>query len=146
MSIPKHLTYPSFEAWAAGENLPKDWMRHPDANQRALWFAQFAELKEQLWTKHIASLSAEEQRQFTDRTHPSLSHRFKDRAQPFTAELKEELARLGYSAEVEVGFYHLDRIVLSAKVEKATPDQLHGVPWLFRGFEVKYLFPVARGP
>lgn len=144
MSIPKHLTYDSLEAWIEGEGLPKDWARHPDAKRRAVWYAQFAELKEHLWTKHIASLPDEEQRQFSERTHPSLSHRFKERAQPFAAELKEALLRLGYVADVQVGFYHLDRIVLSAKLDKTPPEQLRGVPWLFRGFEVKYLFPVNR--
>jgi hypothetical protein len=141
MTVPKHLTYDSLEAWHEGERLPKDWTKHSDAHQRAAWFQQFAELKQHLWEKHIASLSEAERKQFADRTHPSLSHRFKDRAAPFLEALKQEFARLGYTAEVSLGFYHLDRIVLSASLDRTPPGRLRGVPWLFRGFEIKYRFP-----
>ena len=141
MSDSHHLSYDSLEAWAEGEHLPKDWTKHPDISQRKLWWKQFAELKQHLWTRHVATLSSEEQNEFKAGTHPSLSHKFRERAQPFTVLLKEELAKQGYAAEVKVTFYHLDRIVLLASLDQTPPGRLRGVPWLFRGFEVKYRFP-----
>lgn len=143
-AVPHHLTYDSLEAWAEGERLPKDWTRHPDAAQSALWWKQFAELKQHLWIRHIAMLSAEEQAEFKEQTHPSLKHAFAERAQPFAVYLKEELARKGYGAEVEIGFYHLDRIILDAKLDRTPSGGLRDVPWLFRGFEVKYQFPDVK--
>src|ERR1700677_4018593 len=137
----RHLTYASLEAWADGEGLPKNWTTHSDLSQRELWWQQFAELKQHLWSRHIATLSDEEQAEFKTRTHPSLSHEFSERAQPFTILLKDELARLGYNAQVRLGAYHGDRIVLSAKLDRMPPGGSRGVPWLFRGFEVKYGFP-----
>ncbi len=135
-----HLNYDSFEAWAEGEGLPKDWTKHPDKDQRDLWWHQYAELKQHLWQRHVATLTSEERQEFEARSHPSLSHDFRERAQPFTEYLKEELARRGYNAEVRLGFYHLDRIVLNAVLDRTPPDRLRGVPWLFRGFEVLYRF------
>jgi len=141
MTTLRHLTYDSLEAWAEGEELPKDWTKHPDKNQRDLWWQQYAELKQHLWAQHITTLTPEERKEFETRTHPSLSHKFSDRAQPFTGHLKEELARLGYNADVNLGFYHLDRIILAATLDRTPPGRLRGVPWLFRGFEIKYRFP-----
>jgi hypothetical protein len=137
----RHLNYDSLQAWAEGDGLPKDWTKHPDQKQRNMWWQQYAELKQHLWQRHIATLTPEEQQEFKAGTHPSLSHEFRDRAQPFTEYLKEELARQGYNAEVRLGFYHLDRIVLNAVLDRTPPDRLREVPWLFRGFEVFYRFP-----
>lgn len=141
MATPHHLTYDSLEAWAEGERLPKDWTKHPNRTQRDQWWKEFAELKQHLWTQHIATLTEIEQQEFKAGTHPSLSHKFRNRAQPFTDYLSEELARNGYGAEVTLVFYHLDRIVLFAALDRTPPGRLRGVPWLFRGFEVKYTFP-----
>ena len=103
-------------------------MTYGDENKRNLWWKQFGELKQQLWTQHIATLSEQEQQEFKTRTHPSLSHKFRERAQPFVLQLKEELARLGYGAEVMLGFYHLDRIVLNASLDRTPPGRRRGVP------------------
>ncbi len=137
----RHLAFDSLEAWQTGPGLPEDWTRHPDQTQRDLWWKQFTELKEHLWQKHIASLSDEEQKQFKDGTHPSMSHAFHDRARPFCDLLREELKKQGIDAAVKIGFYHMDRIVLSAYLAELPPGGLPGSPWLFRGFEVK----AARG-
>ena len=138
MTLPRHLTYDCPEAWAEGEGLPKHWTKHPNKD---LWFQQLAELKQHLWSQHIATLSEAEQQEIKAGTHPSQSHKFGDRAQPFTNLLHEELAWLGYDAKVTLLFYHLDRIVLCAALDRTPPGRLHGVPWLYRGFEVKYGFP-----
>jgi hypothetical protein len=141
MTTPRHLAYDSLEAWAEGEGLPQDWTQHPDKNQRDLWWEQFVELKRHLWAEHLATLTSGEQQEFNARTHPSLSHKFHERAQPFTVQLRNELVRLGYDAEVALGFYHFDRIILSVTLDRTPRGRLRGVPWLFRGFEIKYRFP-----
>jgi len=132
-----HLKFDSLEAWGKGIGLPKDWTSHPDQAQRDLWWKQFTELKEHLWQKHISGLSDEEQEQFKDGTHPSLSHAFHERAQPFCELLRDDLKCQGIEAVVKIGFYHMDRIVLSAYLTELPPGGLPGSPWLFRGFEVK---------
>jgi hypothetical protein len=144
MSTPRHLTYDSLEAWAEGENIPKDWESYPE-KQRDVWITQFGELHELLRTRHLATLSEDEQQQFKARTHPSLSHKFQERAQPFTALLKEELARLGYCAEVTLGFYHFDNIVLDAHLDLPPPDWLNQVHWLRRGDRLRDLPSLFRG-
>lgn len=132
-----HLKFDSLEAWAKGIELPEDWTRHPDQTQRGLWWEQYSELKEHLWQKHIRSLSDEEQKQFKDGTHPSMSHAFYERAQPYCDLLRDDLKRQGIEAVVKIGFYHMDRIVLSAYLAELPLGGLPGSPWLFHGFEVK---------
>ena len=132
-----HLKFDSLEAWGKGIGLPKDWTSHPDQARRDLWWKQFTELKEHLWQRHICGLSDEEQEQFKDGTHPSLSHAFHERAQPFCELLRDDLKCQGIEAVVKIGFYHMDRIVLSAYLAELPPGGLPGSPWLFRGFEVK---------
>ena len=144
MITPRYLSYDSLEAWAEGESLPADWMKHPDLAQRSLWWKQFEDLKQHLWSRHVATLAGEEQREFKAGTHPSLSHRFQEQAQPFTRQLQAELARLGYKANVKLGLYHGDRIVLSATLDRTPPRRAHDVPWFFRGLEVKYGFPASN--
>ena len=103
---PKLLAYDSLDAWAEGERLPKDWTRFPDAKQRDLWWTQYAELKQHLWSQHIATLTEDEQKQFKSGTHPSQSHKFRERALPFTTALQSELAKRGFLADVRIGIYH----------------------------------------
>ena len=138
---PRLLSYESLEAWQEGEGLPKNWLQHSDDRQRDIWLTQFTELRQHLWSLHIATLPEEEQRQFDEGVHPSMSHKFSDRALPFAVALKEELAKQGYGAEVKIGYYHCDRIVLSAVLDRTPPGRTKSVPWLFHGFEVHYRFP-----
>ena len=132
-----HLVYDSLEAWAAGNGLPKDWTKHPNQAQRDVWWQQFAELKEHLWQKHVSTLSPEEQQQFKDGTHPSLRHEYAERALPFCKLLEAELERKGLMSVVKIGYYHMDRLVLSVYLSDFPPAGLPGSPWFFRGFEVK---------
>ena len=129
--------YDSLEAWAAAIGLPDDWTRHPDTAQRDIWWKQYAAVKQQIWERHVASLSPEEQRQFKDGSHPSLSHSRAELARPFCSCLEAELASRGIESVVKLGFYHMDRIVLSAYMTQPPVGGFPGSPWLFRGFEVK---------
>ncbi len=131
-----YLAYRSLEEWAAGMRLPEGWTQHPDTKQKEIWWAQFTELKQHLWQKHISTLTVDEQQQFKDGTHPSLHHEYAERALPFCKLLEVELERRGMASVVKIGYYHGDRIVLSAHLSEPPPGGLPGSPWLFRGFEV----------
>ena len=141
MSSPGHLSYDSIGAWIEGEHLPGDWRTHSDIEQRNLWITQFAELREHLRSQHIASLTQQEQEELKTGQHPSLSWEFKDRAQPFTAALQRELASRGYVAEVSLGYYHFNNIVLHADLDRFPLGRLRGLPTFFCGFMVTYGFP-----
>lgn len=132
-----HLAYDSLEAWAKGAGLPDDWTNHPDKALRDLWWKHFAELKQHLWQNHLLTLTHEEQQQFKDGTHPSLRHEYAERALPFCKLLEADLARNGLTSVVKLGYYHMDRIVLSAYFSELPSGGLPGSPWLFHGFEVK---------
>jgi hypothetical protein len=125
------------EAWATGIGLPDDWTKHPDQAQRNVWWKQYAELKQHLWQKHLSTLTHEEQQQFKDGTHPSLRHEYAERALPFCKLLEADLERRGLMSVVKIGYYQMDRIVLSAYLSELPPGGLPGSPWLFRGFEIK---------
>lgn len=125
-----------------GENVPRDFTKSEDSVALSKWMEQYCELRRHLFKKHIKSLSHEEQSQFKRGIHPSQSHSFADRAEPFAAALKEEMEGKGSSCEVRLGWYHMDRIVLICDLVHA-PDVPENLPWLFRGFEIKYDWPMT---
>jgi hypothetical protein len=137
----RHLRYPSVEAWFKGEGLTKPISKISDPVERDRRITQYGELREHLFAKHLKTLSPDEQREFKEGTHPSQSHRFADRAEPFVALLVEHLASLGFPGEAFLGRYHMDRIVLAADLVKDPGERHPELPWLFRGFEIKYNWP-----
>lgn len=138
----RHLRYPSIQMWIEGEGLTKTpFFQIADPVERDRRITEYAELRDHLFAKHIKTLPREEQLQFAEGTHPSQSHRFADRAEPFVALLREHLAALGFPAEVCLGCYHLDRLVLSAHLDADPGERRSELPWLFRGFEIKYNWP-----
>jgi hypothetical protein len=144
MSVPSdnsHLKYESVAAWMEGENVPPLFLSIADEELRGKYIKQFGELRRHLFAKHLATLTPEEQAQFEKDEHPSQHHAFADRAKPIAEEFERELRRLGFVAKVELGWYHLDRIVFSASLETTpTPEERDRLPWLFRGFEAKYFW------
>jgi hypothetical protein len=139
----RHLRYPSIEAWFKGEGLTEPVFKIADLVERDRRIAEYGELRQHLFAKHIKTLSREERRKFKEGTHPSQSHRFADRAEPFVGLLREHLGSLGFPSEVCLGWYHMDRIVLTADLHDDPGERQHELPWLFRGFEIKYNWPRA---
>jgi hypothetical protein len=135
-----HLRYTSLAAWFKAEGLTGPLASTiKEAAERDRRLREYGELLRFLFAKHLASLPEAEQEEYRAGTHPSQSHRFRDRALSIAGQLEEELGRRGYVAKVEVGFYHLDRIVLSAVLPRwPTEDEWPSWPWFFRGFEVMY--------
>lgn len=109
-----------------------------DADREA-YFADLKRWKHKVWSKHLRTLSRAARAQFRTQTHPSQSHDFETRAIPYTVRLREYLESHGFVADVQLGYYHLGRFVLSVDLRGEDPDAHTTVlPWLFEGFEVKY--------
>lgn len=137
----RYLRYPSVEAWFEGEGLTVGVVKIADPVERDRRITEYGELRQHLFAKHIKTLTRDEQRQFKQGKHPSQGHRFADRAQPFVPLLHEHLASLGFSNKVCLGWYHMDRIVLSAELDEDPGERKRELPWLFSGFEIKYTWP-----
>ena len=134
-----HLRHSSLAAWFRAEGLTGPLVNtikdEAELNRR---LHEYGELERFLFAKHLATLPEVEQQEYQAGTHPSQSHRFRDRALPIAQQLQEELAQRGYAAKVEIGYYHLDRIVLSAQLSRwPSEEEWPSWPWFFRGFEVK---------
>ena len=133
-----HLRHSSVAAWFKAEGLTGPLSQIADEAERERRLHEYGELERFLFAKHLASLPEAEQQEYRAGTHPSQSHRFRDRAQPTARQLQEELASRGYAAKVEIGFYHIDRIVLYAELSRwPSEEEWPSWPWFFRGFEVK---------
>jgi hypothetical protein len=135
-----HLRHTSLAAWFKAEGLTGPLMSTiKDEAERERRLHEYGELKRFLFAKHLGSLPEAEQQEYRAGTHPSQSHRFRDRAALTAQQLQEELAQRGYVAKVEIGFYHLERIVLSAELSRwPNEEEWPSWPWFFRGFEVRY--------
>ena len=134
-----HLRHSSIAAWFKAEGLTGPLSKIEDQAVQERRMHEYGELKRFLFAKHLASLPEAEQQEYRAGAHPSQSHRFRSLAQPIAQQLQEELARRGYAAKAEIGFYHLDRIVLYAEVSRwPSEEEWPSWPWFFRGFEVIY--------
>lgn len=135
----KHLQYASVWEWQQGEGVPDKFITHKNPVRRDRWIMQYGELRRHLYQKHIKSLDTDEQQLIAENRHPSQSHRFADNALPYLDSLKQELDLIGlvYNS-VELGMYHMDRIILSVDLDPVQQADPAGWPWLHRGFEVKY--------
>jgi hypothetical protein len=131
--------YPSFRAWMHARGVPQGWLVHPDKKKVDVWIEEYGILKKQLWNAHILTLSELEQDEFRTGIHPSLSHSRADRAAAIVPSMRQHLLSRGINADIKIGFYHMDRIVLSAYID-ADPETLgDSLPWLYRGYEVFYI-------
>jgi hypothetical protein len=134
-----HLRHSSIPGWFQAEGLTGPLSNIADDAERERRLREYGELERFLFAKHLASLPEVERQEYRAGIHPSQSHRFRDRAQPVAQRLQEELARRGYAAKVEIGFYHLDRLVLSTELPRLPSEEEWPTwPWFFRGFQVKY--------
>ena len=134
-----HLRHSSIAAWFKAEGLTGPLSKIADEAERGRRMHEYGELERFLFAKHLASLPEAEQQEYRAGTHPSQSHRFRDRAQPTARQLQEELASRGYAAKVEITFYHLDRIVLYAELPRWPGEgEWASWPWFYHGFQVMY--------
>jgi hypothetical protein len=139
----RHLQYDSVEAWISGENVPSKFVSLSDPILREKYITQYGELRRHLFAKHLATLSRVDQDKFQAGKHPSQSHSFSEDAEPYCHLLDEHLRSRGiFADEIELGWYHTDRIVLTVYLDESNVGYADGkAPWLFKGFEVLYCPP-----
>lgn len=107
------------------------WNSAPDIDE-------LAANRQRLADRHIRSLGSATRKAFAQGVYPSQSHAFADAARPFIPRLEQHFAALGIPAKVDLGLYHLDRIVLFATLAADPGPRLATFPALFEGFEIKY--------
>ena len=136
----RHLRYDSISDWIVGENVPERFVYHPDPNQRDRYIAQYGELRQHLFDKHIKTLSRADQELLEQGCHPSQSHDLSAEAECYVDKLHMRLQELGcHAIDIRLGFYHCDRIILSVVLADSDAAKIESLPWLFAGFEIKYL-------
>jgi hypothetical protein len=134
-----HLRHSSVAAWLQAEGLTGFLSDIADEAERERRQREYGELERFLFAKHLAMLPESDRQAYRAGIHPSQSHRFRDRAEPIAKELQQELAGRGYAATVEIGLYHLDRLILYAKLPHYPHEEEWSTwPWFFRGFQVIY--------
>lgn len=138
----KHLKYGSVEEWLEDENIPNGILNVDDKQLRDKYLKEYGELRQHLFDKHIKSLPKEDQELFEKGRHPSQSHEFKAKAKPYADALEKQLSSLGFVGNVSIGYYQMDRIVLSVDTNREISKEEHNmIPWLYKGFETKVGFP-----
>jgi hypothetical protein len=98
-------------------------------------------VREQIWRRHLETLSLKEQNALRDGTHPSLSWDRAELAQPVAVELEQHLKALGFKiAKVRLGLYHGNNLVMSVTFEQdsLTPEVQRSVPTYYRGYQIKF--------
>ena len=137
---PRYLQYESVDDWIAGENVPPGFVSLDDAELRDRYITEYGELRRHLFAKHAATLSTEDQQKLDDGTHPSQSHSFATDAEPYCRLLDSYLRSIGIVPdEIVLGWYHMDRIVLTVYLDDSQVPADTKPPWLFQGFEVFYV-------
>jgi hypothetical protein len=133
-----------FAAWLVGEGCPRSFLHHPDADVRNRWIDRLLEVRPAIFKRHLQSLDVDERRSIEAGRHPSQSWEFAAEAEPFAPKFRDLLQTLGIDANVYIGHYHCDRIVLSAELTAPIPEsELWELPAYFHGFEIKYHFPIT---
>src|SRR5262245_4248429 len=93
-----HLRHSSLASWFKAEGLAGALTRTiKDEAELERRLHEFGELHRYLFARHLASLPEEEQQEYHAGTHPSQSHRFRDRAEPIAQQLQQELVGRGYA-------------------------------------------------
>ena len=101
---------------------------------------EYGELRGHLFAKHVATLTTADQQKLNDGKHPSQSHALASDAEPYCTLLDSHLKTLGVNArKIELGCYHMDRIVLTVTLDDSESELGRKLPWLFQGFEVFYM-------
>jgi hypothetical protein len=134
-----------YGAWLVAEGCPRNFVKHPDAAVRNRWIDRLGEIRQTIYNRHLQSLDDNERRLIETANHPSQSWRFAAEAEPFAPQLRDRLRARGHEADVSIGYYQCDRIVLSAELPAPIPEsELWKLPAYFHGFEIKYCFPVPK--
>ncbi|MEO0588891.1 MAG: hypothetical protein AAF078_14785 [Planctomycetota bacterium] len=113
------------------------WFKRKLFSLRTAWWQYFRNIE---WQRHKKTLSDEEVASLHDGSHPSLSHDRDADAREILKGLEDELRSRSLSAQVELGYYHLNRLIFTVEFP-ATPPDPKQLPRFFHGFEVFYFWP-----
>jgi len=138
----KWITHADLEAEFQSLQLPEGWALEAEPKKAEIFFTRFREWREDVFRRHLRTLSHNEQTSIAAGEHPSQSHERGEAARAWADQLMEELRLQGvnFIVEVRVSLYHGNRIVLSMIVETGTDDDLArtSLPCYFHGFETKW--------
>ena len=132
-------SYGSFHDALLANGVEENFHQIPDFEERNRQIKLFDKFRWRAFEGHLSTLSAEERNSFKSNSHPSQSHKFKDKAQTVLQELKGELAEFSFVKDAKLGFYHGDRIVFSIQLNEDCDFEecYKKLPWLYKGFETK---------
>ena len=136
------LTHADVEEDFQAQEMPEGWVQEREPKKAEIFFNRYRKWREDLYHRHLATLSDTERESIELGQHPSQSHGRKEEARSHADELLSELRRLGADSikEVRIGLYHGDRLVLSVIAEDGTDEQILPklVPYYFHGFETRW--------
>ena len=137
--ILEDYSYGSFYDALLENGVQENFQQIPDLEERNKQIKLFEKFRWKLFEGHLETLSSEERNSFKKNSHPSQSHKFKEKAQGVLKDLKKDLESFSFVKDAKLGFYHGDRIVLSIELnENCDFEECYKkLPWLYKGFETK---------
>lgn len=139
------ITLREFERRLKLARVPYGFVQIVDAAERQRALDRYVCVREQLWRRHLKALPPAVREELAAGVHPSRSWDRSATAEPMTKKLEAWLDERGIAARVVVGFYHCDRLVLTADLASEPGERRGELPWLFHGYEVKYAWPLKAG-
>src|SRR5688572_25733446 len=111
------MKYRTIREWINAESIPTPIGEIADPHLRDKHMAQFVVLRNHLFAQHLSTLSSEEQLQYQNGVHPSLSWRFKDRAEVYAQMFDAYLRQFGFTVQkVDITYWHGDELFLTARL------------------------------
>ena len=135
------FTYETVDSILTQNGIPSDFVHAENPKLRHRYIDIFGEIRKELFEQHLKSLPKDEQTLIRDGQHASQSHRFAEHASDYAVSLKNRLSDLGYVNDVKIGYYHMDRIVLTIELKEEVEEAVwrRDLPWLYMGFETRVM-------
>ncbi|SRR6266404_7097105 len=136
---PKQMTMEYVERQFKKTGLPDGWYKEPCRKTRDHYCDLFAACRQRMFAQHLRTLSRQERKDIQEGNHPSQHHAMSKQAQPYAEKLKLELSHLDWVEGVTLGYYHLDRLVLTVglRYDPGRETVIKSLPFCFHGFEIK---------
>ena len=136
------ISHADLEAAFQALKMPEGWTNEPEPKKAEIYFSRFRQWREDVYRRHIATLSPSERESLDTGIHPSLSHSRQMEARAYADDLMADLKCRGidFVNEVRIGLYHGDRLILTTIVDAGVDEQvvLSSLPCYYRGFEVRW--------
>ncbi|MEM6756685.1 MAG: hypothetical protein AAF586_05915 [Planctomycetota bacterium] len=113
------------------------WLQRQMVSLQIAWRTYLRDIE---WRRHKKTLTDVEIASLDDGSHASLSHDRDVKARKLLPSLKEELRSRSLIGKVELGYYHMNRLIFVVDFAKRPPNPKQ-LPRFFHGFEVSYNWP-----